>query len=80
MKQIGETIVDIHGQNEHQELMQPEKHLGLLDEFAAAKIRKLKQRYQQQYDRYQQLNLEFVLQGMFILPADGVTAQLLDEA
>ncbi|MFO5399083.1 hypothetical protein RCL61_23575, partial [Salmonella enterica subsp. enterica serovar Typhimurium] len=57
LKQIGETIVDIHGQNEHQELMQPEKHLGLLDEFAAAKIRKLKQRYQQQYDRYQQLNL-----------------------
>ena len=42
LKQIGETIVDIHGQNEHQELMQPEKHLGLLDEFATAKIRKLK--------------------------------------
>lgn len=58
LKQIGETIVDIHGQNEHQELMQPEKHLGLLDEFATAKIRKLKQRYQQQYDRYQQLNRE----------------------
>lgn len=58
LKQIGETIVDIHGQNEHQELMQPEKHLGLLDEFTTAKIRKLKQRYQQQYDRYQQLNRE----------------------
>ncbi|MGA3329070.1 DNA repair protein RecN [Lactiplantibacillus pentosus] len=58
LKQIGETIVDIHGQNEHQELMQPEKHLGLLDEFAAAKIRKLKQQYQQQYDHYQQLNRE----------------------
>lgn len=58
LKQIGETIVDIHGQNEHQELMQPEKHLGLLDEFATTKIRKLKQRYHQQYDRYQQLNRE----------------------
>lgn len=58
LKQIGETIVDIHGQNEHQELMQPEKHLELLDEFAAAKIRKLKQQYQQQYDHYQQLNRE----------------------
>ncbi|AVK60283.1 DNA repair protein RecN [Lactobacillus sp. CBA3605] len=58
LKQIGETIVDIHGQNEHQELMQPEKHLGLLDEFAAAKIRKLKQQYAQQYEDYQQLNQE----------------------
>ncbi|OAX74489.1 DNA repair protein RecN [Lactiplantibacillus plantarum] len=58
LKQIGETIVDIHGQSEHQELMQPEKHLGLLDEFATTKIRKLKQRYHQQYDRYQQLNRE----------------------
>lgn len=58
LKEIGETIVDIHGQNEHQELMQPEKHLGLLDEFAAPKIRKLKAKYGQQYHDYQQLNQE----------------------
>jgi DNA repair ATPase RecN len=37
LKEIGETIVDIHGQNEHQELMHPEKHLALLDEFYKAK-------------------------------------------
>jgi len=58
LKRIGETIVDIHGQNEHQELMQPDKHLGLLDEFAASKIRKLKTKYRQQYEDYQQLNQE----------------------
>ncbi|MFC6181984.1 DNA repair protein RecN [Lactiplantibacillus daowaiensis] len=58
LKRIGETIVDIHGQNEHQELMQPEKHLGLLDEFAATKIRKLKAEYTAQYEDYQQLNQE----------------------
>ncbi|MFD1419448.1 DNA repair protein RecN [Lactiplantibacillus songbeiensis] len=58
LKRIGETIVDIHGQNEHQELMQPDKHLGLLDEFAAGKIRKLKTKYRQQYEDYQQLNQE----------------------
>lgn len=58
LKRIGETIVDIHGQNEHQELMQPEKHLGLLDEFAANKIQKLKATYTQQYETYQQLSQE----------------------
>lgn len=58
LKRIGETIVDIHGQNEHQELMQPEKHLGLLDEFAAHKIQKLKTTYTQQYEAYQQLSQE----------------------
>ncbi|KRO27720.1 DNA repair protein RecN [Lactiplantibacillus fabifermentans] len=58
LKQIGETIVDIHGQNEHQELMQPEKHLGLLDEFATRKIHKLKKQYTTQYEAYQQLNQE----------------------
>ncbi|BDZ30788.1 DNA repair protein RecN [Lactiplantibacillus sp. WILCCON 0030] len=58
LKRIGETIVDIHGQNEHQELMQPDKHLGLLDEFAAHKIHKLKAQYTQEYEAYQQLNQE----------------------
>lgn len=55
LKRIGETAVDIHGQNEHQELMQPEKHLGMLDEFAGDKVAKLRARYQTIYQRYTQL-------------------------
>lgn len=55
LKRIGETAVDIHGQNEHQELMQPEKHLGMLDEFAGDKIADLRQRYQETYQRYVQV-------------------------
>ena len=31
MRRVGETLIDIHGQNEHQELMRPDKHLSLLD-------------------------------------------------
>ncbi|MFB9770572.1 DNA repair protein RecN [Lactiplantibacillus modestisalitolerans] len=58
LKKIGETIVDIHGQNEHQELMQPEKHLGLLDEFANKQIHELRARYRQQYQTYRQLSQE----------------------
>ncbi|CUS26164.1 DNA repair protein RecN [Paucilactobacillus oligofermentans DSM 15707 = LMG 22743] len=33
LKKIGSRLVDIEGQNDHQLLMQPEQHLGLLDEF-----------------------------------------------
>lgn len=55
LKRIGETAVDIHGQNEHQELMQPEKHLGMLDEFAGNKVAKLREDYTQKYAAYTEL-------------------------
>ena len=55
LKKIGETAVDIHGQNEHQELMQPEKHLGMLDEFAGRPVMELRQRYQALYRDYRDL-------------------------
>ncbi|MFD0896229.1 DNA repair protein RecN [Loigolactobacillus binensis] len=56
LKEIGETIVDIHGQNEHQELMHPEKHLALLDEFYKVKIGPQRQKYTTAYLEYQRLN------------------------
>lgn len=34
LRELGETLVDIHGQHEHQHLMQVERHLSLLDQFA----------------------------------------------
>lgn len=52
MRRIGETLIDIHGQNEHQELMRPEQHLVLLDSFAQQKIGKLKAQYQQSFHEY----------------------------
>lgn len=54
MRRIGETLIDIHGQNEHQELMHPEKHLSLLDSFADKQIGSLKENYYQSYQRYRQ--------------------------
>lgn len=53
LRAIGETLVDIHGQNEHQQLVHPETHLGLLDQYAGAKIGKLLTAYQAQYATYQ---------------------------
>ena len=54
LKRVGETLVDIHGQNEHQELMHPDRHLGLLDEFAHQSIAQTKQAYQVAYQAYRQ--------------------------
>jgi DNA repair protein RecN (Recombination protein N) len=33
LRQTGDLLVDLHGQHEHQSLLRPETHLGLLDEF-----------------------------------------------
>ncbi|MBL0175286.1 MAG: DNA repair protein RecN [Ignavibacteria bacterium] len=35
LKGIGDAIVDIHGQHEHQSLLRAETHLGILDAFAS---------------------------------------------
>lgn len=60
LKQIGETIVDIHGQNEHQELMQPERHLPLLDEFGGSKLNSQLNDYKEAYATYQKLHQAMV--------------------
>lgn len=33
LKQVGELLVDLHGQHEHQSLLRPETHIVMLDEF-----------------------------------------------
>lgn len=55
LRQIGEQLVDIHGQNEHQSLMDPEQHLAILDQYGHAKIGKLKTAYQDTYQQYRRL-------------------------
>ena len=59
LKEIGQHLVDIHGQNEHQELMQVERHLGLLDEFAKKAIAPVAQKYQKAYENYRSLETAF---------------------
>ncbi|WP_368298488.1 DNA repair protein RecN [Lacticaseibacillus rhamnosus] len=53
LKAIGETLVDIHGQNEHQQLMHSETHLGLLDAFAGDDLLKIRHQYAEVYQNYQ---------------------------
>ncbi|SDY56851.1 DNA repair protein RecN (Recombination protein N) [Evansella caseinilytica] len=52
LRQIGQMLVDIHGQHEHQHLLQADKHLLLLDRFAESAIAKTKNEYMQLYQRF----------------------------
>ena len=54
LRRVGETLIDIHGQNEHQELMHPETHIKLLDEFDP-KLQALHKDYLAKYQDYRQL-------------------------
>lgn len=55
LRLIGETIIDIHGQNEHQELMNPERHLAMLDQFGDKELHQLKAAYGTTYTAYKEV-------------------------
>ncbi|MGM9987075.1 MAG: DNA repair protein RecN [Bacillaceae bacterium] len=55
LREIGRTLVDIHGQHESQELMDPERHIHLLDAFHGEKIKEQLARYQEQFTTYETL-------------------------
>ncbi|MFC5447973.1 DNA repair protein RecN [Paenibacillus aestuarii] len=58
LKETGEWLVNIHGQHEHQSLLDVEEHIHSLDQFAEAEIRAAKQTYQASYDAYIRLQKE----------------------
>lgn len=55
LKEIGSHLVDIHGQNEHQELMNVDRHIKLLDEFGRKSIGELLEQYQASFNEYRRL-------------------------
>lgn len=59
LKEIGAFLIDIHGQNEHQELMQSENHSQLLDFFGDDSITSLKESYQEDYEAYKETKRRF---------------------
>lgn len=54
LRQVGQTLIDIHGQNENQELMHPERHLNLVDGYEPMIAQKLAD-YQILYREYCEL-------------------------
>jgi len=52
LREIGECLVNIHGQHEHQSLFKVEQHLKWLDLYGEKEIGPIKSKYQAAYDEY----------------------------
>ncbi|WP_165003103.1 MULTISPECIES: DNA repair protein RecN [unclassified Enterococcus] len=55
LRRIGSYLVDIQGQNEHQELLRPDAHLDLLDRFGDDAFLQKKKAYHKTYNAYREL-------------------------
>ncbi|MFK4935905.1 DNA repair protein RecN [Lactococcus garvieae] len=55
LREIGELLVDIHGQHDNQELMNAKHHLRLLDEFGDENFEQIKAEYQIKFEHYKKI-------------------------
>ncbi|UUX34255.1 DNA repair protein RecN [Fundicoccus culcitae] len=60
LKEIGKYLVDIHGQNEHQTLLDKSQHLNLLDEFGENNYGPLLNEYQNAFKTYTAIRQAFI--------------------
>ncbi len=58
LKEVSSVLIDIHGQHEHQSLIQKKKHLELLDKYALEDLGVVKEKYQKHFQTYKQLMAE----------------------
>ncbi len=56
LKEIGRYLVDIHGQNDQQILMDPDRQIDLVDNYAPASFRKKLKQYQEDFVQWQKLS------------------------
>ena len=49
LKNLGECFLDLHGQHDHQYLLEPETHLGIIDNFGKIEISESKREYEIAY-------------------------------
>ncbi|GAA0135660.1 DNA repair protein RecN [Paenibacillus sp. YSY-4.3] len=59
LRQVGESLINLHGQHEHQTLLHPERHLKLLDAFGSEDIAAVKAKYQEAYSAFQRVDREW---------------------
>ena len=58
LKEFMSKYIEIHGQNDNQDLLNSKLHLEYLDGYIGEKIEKLKNPYQELFERYQELKRE----------------------
>ena len=60
LRSIGQHLVDIHGQHDQEELMRPQLHIQMLDEFGDAAFLELKQAYQTNFEAYRNMRKQLL--------------------
>ena len=60
LKKITSMLVDIHGQHDHQSLLNPANHIAILDGFGGDSINSLKNKVKAEYDAYKDLRRELL--------------------
>ncbi|WP_026653184.1 DNA repair protein RecN [Butyrivibrio proteoclasticus] len=58
LKEISNVLINIHGQNDHQELLQKKKHLEILDDYCAASLSPLFDELSTSYKRLKEIESE----------------------
>ncbi|TET48682.1 MAG: DNA repair protein RecN [Actinomycetota bacterium] len=53
LKKLGDYFIDLHGQHEHQYLLDPKTHIDIIDNFGKEPILLIKEKYIKYYDIYQ---------------------------
>lgn len=56
LREVSGMLIDIHGQHEHQSLLNKKKHLEILDEFGKEALAEPKKRLKEAFQKYQQLS------------------------
>lgn len=58
LKELGEALIDIHGQHDNQSLFNPISHIELLDKFIGKDMHKLKLEYKEKLNKYKEIKKE----------------------
>ena len=58
LKEFMASIINIHGQQDNQNLLNPSKHIGYLDDFIGQEIVEVKETYTELFKRYQEILIE----------------------
>ncbi|WP_195571135.1 DNA repair protein RecN [Paenibacillus sp. 1001270B_150601_E10] len=58
LREVGEMLINIHGQHEHQSLLRVDKHLNWLDAYGGDVLLQVKRDYRTEYNRYMDIRRE----------------------
>ena len=58
LKSFMENIIDIHGQHDNQQLLNPSTHIEYIDSFGSKEIQILKEEYKELFDKYNLIRTE----------------------